>query len=138
MASCWKEQIQDGISWKAVVSSQAAKWVDPCTLDGGVEIPDDLRVRENSTALRNFLTGQTTIRYESWGTWMSDGYDPDQEIPEVMSPELREAFLNSSSAANMFHGLQRPYFIGPADRDIQVNDDGTATVCPSVIAKEEK
>lgn len=138
MASHWKEQISDGISWKAVVSSQAAKWVDPCTLDGGVAIPDDLRARENSTALRNFLTGQTTIRYEPWGTWMSDGYDPDQEIPEVMDTEFHEAFLNSSSAANMFRGLQRPYFIRPQDRDNNVNDDGTATFYPYLITKEEQ
>ena len=138
MASCWKEQIQDSISWKAVVSSQAAKRLDPCTLDGDVEIPDDLRARENSTALRNFLIGQTTIRYEPCGTWISDRYDPDQEIPEVMSPECSEAFLKSFSAANMFPGLQRPYVIGPADRDINVNDAGTATRYPYAITKEKK
>lgn len=138
MVSYWKKPITDGISWKAVVSSQAAKWVDPCTLDGGLEIPDDLRVAENSTALRDFLTGQTTIQYGPWGTWISDRYDPDQEIPEVMSAEFREAMSNASSGANTYQGLQRPYLIRPEDGDISVNDDGTATVYPSPKLKEEK
>ncbi|KAF6223830.1 hypothetical protein HO173_013161 [Letharia columbiana] len=125
IASYRKMQIKDGVSWKAVVSSQAAKWVDPCTLDRGVEIPDDLRARQSSRTLRDFVTGQTTIRYLPCGTWIWDEYDSDQEIPEVMSTETREAMLNASSAANTFHGLQRPYFITPYDGDINVNDDGT-------------
>ena len=138
MASYWKKQIKDGISWKAVVSSQAAKWVDPCTLDPGVQIPDDLRARENSTALRNFATGLTTIRYEPWGTWVSDGYDPDQEIPEVMSAEVREAMSSASLLTNTFQGLQQPHFMTVEDGDINVNDDGTATAYPSLKLREER
>ena len=138
MASYWKEPIEDGASWKAVVSSQAAKWVDPCTLDPGVEIPDDLRTREKSTALRDFFTGQTTIQYEPLGTWIYDRYDPDQEVPEIMSARFREAMLNASSAANLFHGLQRPHLIRPEEGAINVNDDGTATVYPSEELKKRK
>lgn len=138
MASHWKEPIKEGVSWKAVVSSQAAKWVDPCTLDPGVEIPDDLRTSEKSTALRDFFTGQTTIQYEPLGTWIYDRYDPDQEVPEIMSARFREAMLNASSAANLFHGLQRPHLITPGDGAINVNDDGTATVYPSEELKKRK
>lgn len=138
MASDWKKQIKDGISWKAVVSSQAAKWVDPCTLDPGVEIPEDLRARENSTALRNLVTGLTTIRYGPWGTWVSDNYDHDQEIPEGMTAEVREGMLSASSATNMFQGLQQPHFMAVEDGDINVNDDGTATAYPSLKLKQER
>lgn len=138
MASFGKQQIEDGVSWKAVVSSQAAKWVDPCTLDRGVEIPDNLHSRENSTALRDFLTGQTTIHYMPYGTWISDRYDADQEIPEIMSAEVHEGLLTSSSASNLFQGLQRPYFISKNDNDVNVNDDGTATVLTSQKLKGER
>ena len=138
MASYGKEPIKEGVSWKAVVSSQAAKWVDPCSLDPGVEIPDDLRIREKSTALRKFFTGQTTIQYEPLGTWIYDRYDPDQEVPEIMSARFHEAMLNASSAANLFHGLQRPHFITPQDGAINVNDNGTATVYSSVELRKKK
>ena len=138
MASYWKEPIKEGVSWKAVVSSQAAKWVDPCTLDPGVEIPNDLRTREKSTALRDFLTGQTTIQYEPLGTWIYENYDSDQEIPEIMSATFREAMLNASSAADLFHGLQRPHFITPQDGAINVNDNGTATVYSSLELRNRK
>lgn len=137
IASFSKVQIADGISWKAVVSSQAAKWVDPCSLSG-VVIPDDLRATGSSTALRNFLIGQTTILYGPWGTWRSDDYDAEQEIPEVMSIEDREAMLNASSRANDYPGLQRPHFMVPNEGDTNVNDDGTGRAYPALRFKKEK
>ena len=138
IASHGKQQIRDGVSWKAVVSSQAAKWVDPCFLDQGVEIPENLRARENSTALRNFVTGLTTIRYMPWGSWMGDRYDPDQEIPGVISAEFHELMSDASSRANGFQGLQRPHFMTPDDGDIIMNDNGSATSFSSRKMKQKK
>ena len=52
-------------TWKAVVSAQAAKWIDPCSLIE--EIPsnyNELHAEGNSKALLEFATGRTRIFYE--------------------------------------------------------------------------
>ena len=138
MASFRKKPIIDGTCWQAVVLSQAARWVDPCSLDEGVEIPDDLLLRENSTALRNFLTGRTAIQYGPRGTWTSDICDPDQERPQMMSEENREAMENAFLTGTLHQGLQRPYFMAPEDRDVTVNDDGSGMPFPSQKLKSKK
>ena len=137
-ASLKKKPIMDGTCRQAVILSQAVRWVDPCSLDEGVEIPNDLWLGENSTALRNFLTGRTTIQYEPWGTWTSDIRDPDQERPQMMSQEYREALENASSIGPLYPGLQRPHFMSPEDGDVSVNDDGSGRPFPSQDRKNTK
>lgn len=139
--SCWaamtsgsREQIKDGVSWKAVVSSQAAKQVDPVTLDPEVPIPDNL----HGSALRNFIVGLTTIRYLADGTWDPNMYGPHDEEPQVMSRGYRNAMEVAYSRNNGYPGLQRPHFMGPEDGDVVVNDDGTGSASPRAIMKYEK
>ena len=108
MTSKRRAQIEDCVSLKAVVSSQATKWVDPVLLEEGVSVPEEVRALGNATACRNFLTGLTTIQYEPYGTWQSDTYDHEQEIPYVMDSETKEIFDNAYSESHGFPGLQRP------------------------------
>lgn len=132
-----KEYIKEGTCWKAVVSSQAAKWIDPCTLDEDVAIPEELLEEGTSvTGFRNYLTGRLTIRYEPWGTWQSQQYDFDDERPVAVTEADRMVLGNAYSKAEGYPGLQRPYYISPADRDLIVNDDGNAR--PSRSAELEK
>ena len=138
MSSFHKKPIMDGTCRQAVILSQAVRWVDPCSLDEGVEIPNELSLGENSTALRNFLTGRTAIQYEPWGTWTSDICDPDQERPQMMSQEYREALENASFTGPLYPGLQRPYIMSPEDRDVIVNDDGSGRPFPSQDQKNKK
>ena len=138
MASFKKKPIVDGTCRQAVILSQAVRWVDPCSLDEGVEIPNDLLLGGSSTALRNFLTGRTTIQYEPWGSWTSDICDPDQERPQMMSQKYREAVENASSTGPLYPGLQRPYFMSPEDRDVIVNDDGSGRPFSSQDRKNKK
>ena len=138
MASFQKQPIMDRTCRQAVVLSQAVRWVDPCFLNEGMEIPNDLLLGGNSTALRNFLTGRTVIQYEPWGTWTSDICDPDQERPQMMSQAYREAVENASLTGPLYPGLQRPYFMPPEDRDVIVNDDGSGRPFPSQDRKNKK
>ena len=138
MASFQKKPIMDRTCRQAVILSQAVRWVDPCSLDEGVEIPNDLLSGGNSTALRNFLTGRTAIQYEPWGTWTSDIRDLEQERPQMMSQAYREAVENASLTGPLYPGLQRPYFMSPEDRDVIVNDDGSGRPFPSQDTKNKK
>ena len=138
MASSRKKPIVDGTCRQAFVLSQAVRWVDPCSLDEGVEIPNDLLLGENPTALRNFLTGRTAILYGPWGTWTSEFYDPDQERPQMMNEENCEAMENASITGTLHQGLQRPYVMGPEDRDVIINDDGSGRPFPSRNLKNKK
>ena len=138
MVSFKKRPIMDGTCRQAVILSQAVRWVDPCSLNEGVEIPNDLLSRGNSTALRNFLTGRTAIQYEPLGTWTSDICDPEQERPQMMSQAYREAVENASLTGPLYPGLQRPYFMSPEDRDVIVNDDGSGRPFPSQDIKNKK
>ena len=109
MTSKRRAQIEDPVSLKAVLSSQATKWVDPVLLQEGVSVPEEVRDPGNATACRNFLTGLTTVQYEPYGTWQSDTYDHEQEIPYVMDSETRKIFDDAYSESHGFPGLQRPY-----------------------------
>ena len=138
MASFHKKPIMDGTCRQAVILSQAVRWVDPCSLDEGVEIPNDLLLGGNPTALRNFLTGRTAIQYGPRGTWTSDICDPDQERPQMMSEGYRKAVDNSSLTGTLFPGLQRPYIMSPEDRDVIVNEDGSGRPFSSQDRKNKK
>lgn len=108
MTSKRRVQIKDHVSLKAVVSSQATKWVDPVLLQEGVSVPEEVREPGNATAYRNFLTGLTTIQYEPCGTWQWDIYDHEQEIPYVMDSDTEEILEEAYIQSHEFPGLQRP------------------------------
>ena len=105
----------DPVSWKAVVLSQATKWVDPCLLHEDAEIPDELTRTGNATALRNFFTGQTSIQYEPVGTWCSEMQDPDYETPSVVDDDGREILDDSLNMFRGYPGLQRPHHINGSE-----------------------
>ena len=111
MTSKRRAQIEDCVSLKAVVSSQATRWVDPVLLQEGVSVPEEVRDPGNATACRNFLTGLTTIQYEPYGTWQSETYDHEQEIPYPMDSETKKIFDDAYSESHGFPGLQRPCFM---------------------------
>ncbi|KAK4692500.1 hypothetical protein P7C71_g4722, partial [Lecanoromycetidae sp. Uapishka_2] len=111
LASDYKKPIRDGASWKAVVSAQAAKLVDPCILQSNQTIPESLKEKGVATKLRNHLTGLTTVCYEPWGAWYNDQYDRDEEIPEVINSGVREILEKDWTDHHGYPGLQRPYFV---------------------------
>ena len=109
MASRKRVQIEDHVSLKAVVSSQAAKWVDPVLLEEGVSVPAEVREPGNATAYRNFLTGLTTIQYEPYGTWQSETYGYELERPCVMDSDSKEILDEAYNESYGYLGLQQPY-----------------------------
>ena len=115
MASKKKAPIGDLVSLKAVVSSQASKWVDPVLLKEGVAVPEELMEPGNATAYRNFLTGLTKIHYEPCGTWQWETYDCEQERPCVVSPENKEILDEAYKESYGYPGLQRPYLMEEHD-----------------------
>ena len=119
LASNHKVQINDGASWKAVVSAEAAKLVDPCIFQSETAIPRELYEKGNATKLRNYLTGLTTICYEPWGTWLSDSYEPDEEAPEATNSWAREVLKQDAWSSWDHQGLQRPHFVPMHDLDVK-------------------
>ena len=115
MTSKRKVQIKDSVSLKAVVSAQAAKWVDPVLLQEGVSVPEEVREPGNATAYRNFLTGSTIVQYEPCGTWESETHDCEQERPHVMDSETEEILRNAYIESDGFPGIQRPCFVEEGD-----------------------
>ena len=111
MASRKRVQIRDHVSLKAVVSSQAAKWVDPVLLEEGVSVPEEVREEGNATAYRDFLTGWTRIQYEPYGIWQSETYGYEQEIPCVADSDSQEILDEAYNESYGYAGLQRPYFM---------------------------
>ena len=109
MASRKRVQIEDHVSLKAVVSSQAAKWVDPVLLEEGVSVPAEVREPGNATAYRNFLTGLTTIQYEPYGTWQSETYGYELERPCVVDSDSKEILDEAYNESYGYLGLQQPY-----------------------------
>ena len=109
MASKKRVQIEDRVSLKAVVSSQAAKWVDPVLLDEGVSVPEEVKQHGNATAYRNSLIGLTTIQYEPCGTWQSEVYGPEQETPYVVDSDSKEILDEAYYESYGYPGLQQPY-----------------------------
>lgn len=118
-ASDSKAQIEDVACWKAVVSAQAAKLVDPCIFQSEEAIPHDLYEKGNSTKLRNYLTGRTTICYEPWGAWLSEVHRPDEEAPDVTNSWARDVLKNDSWNHWGYQGLQRPHFVPKFDLDVK-------------------
>jgi len=118
LASDYKEPVEDGASWKAVVSAQAAKLVDPCIFTSEEATPLSLYEEVNATKLRNYLTGLTTVCYEPQGAWLSDPYDPDQEAPQIISSWARRVLDDDAYAHYGYQGLQRPYFVAKNDLDV--------------------
>ena len=111
MASRKRVQIEDHVSFKAVVSSQAAKWVDPVLLEEGVSVPEEVREPGNATAYQNFLTGLTMIQYEPYGTWQSETYGYEQERPCVADSDSKEILDEAYNESCGYSGLQQPFFI---------------------------
>ncbi len=130
MASTKKVQIEDRVSLKAVVSSQAAKWIDPVLLEADASVPEEVTQNSNATAYRNFLTGLTTIQYEPYGMWQSETYDHEQEIPYAVDSDAKEDLEDAYNASHGFPGLQRPYFVDDYD-------DGSYSF-PSAQKKQQK
>ena len=130
MASTKKVQIADHVSLKAVVSSQAAKWIDPVLLEADASVPEEVTQNGNATAYRNFLTGLTTIQYEPYGIWQSETYDYEQDIPCVVDSDAKEDLDAAYTASYGFPGLQRPYLVD--------EHDGSSCSFPSAQMKELK
>ena len=115
MASKKKAPIGDLVSLKAVVSSQASKWVDPVLLEEGVSVPEEIMKPGNATAYRSFLTGLTKIQYEPCGTWQWETRDYEHEIPCVVNPENKIILDEAYNESYGYPGLQRPFFIKEHD-----------------------
>lgn len=120
--SCWvtkacieRPHIGDPVCLKAVLSSQAARWVDPVQLEEGVSVQEEVGQDGSATAYRNSLIGLTKIQYEPYGTWLSDNCDDEQEIPQVMTAANRELLEEACQRSYGYPGLQRPYLVH--DRD---------------------
>ena len=110
-----RAHIEDPVSLKAVLSSQAARWVDPVLLEEDVSVPEEVTQHGSATAYRNSFIGLTTIQYEPYGTWQSDDYDDEQEIPQVVKADNREILAAAYEESFGFPGLQRPYLMNDKD-----------------------
>ena len=115
MASIKRVQIEDPVSLKAVISSQAARWIDPVLLEEGVSVPEEVRQDGSATAYRNSLIGLTTIQYEPYGTWQSDSYDDEQEKPHIVEADNKEILDEAYEESYEYAGLQRPYPVNDKD-----------------------
>jgi len=98
-----------------VVSSQAAKYVDPYLYHG----PQIDGVLEGTT-LREHVTGHVEKVYSSHGTWSEDKLDVDDDRP-VDGGETPRCMHSCCVGLNT---LPRPYEISAADGDVVLNDDG--------------
>ena len=110
-----RPQIGDPVCLKAVLSSQAARWVDPVLLEEGVSVEEEVRQDGSATAYRNSLIGLTKIQYEPYGTWLSDNRDDEQEIPQVVTAGNRELLEEAYEKSDGYPGLQRPYPVNDKD-----------------------
>ena len=115
MACTKRAHIENPVCLKAVLSSQAARWVDPVLLEEGVSVQEDVRQDGSATAYRNSLIGLTTIQYEPYGTWQSDNYNDEQEIPHVVEADNKELLDEAYEESYGFPGLQRPYPVNDKD-----------------------
>ena len=115
MACTKRAHIEDPVCLKAVLSSQAARWVDPVLLEEGVSVQEEVKQDDSATAYRNSLIGLTAIQYEPYGTWQSDYYDDEQEIPHVVEVDNRAILDQAYEESYGFPGLQRPYLVNDKD-----------------------
>ncbi len=143
-----QEPIRDRVCCKAVTKSQAAKRIDPFEFDGDLDLFNEQIIDSDGhaewkwkgTALRDLATGRASIVYESHGSWDSDTYDSDEDIPMLANGRYEDsATLDFSGRHSKYKGLQWPYFMrSDEDRDIIVNDDGKGRPFPSRKQKEKK
>ena len=115
MACTKKVQIEDPVCLKAVLSSQAVRWVDPVLLEEGVSVQEEVRHDGSATAYRNSLIGLTAIQYVPYGTWQSDNYDDEQEMPHVVESDNKAILDEAYEESYGFPGLQRPYLVDDKD-----------------------
>ena len=115
MACKKRAHIKDPVCLKAVISSQAARWVDPVLIEEGASVPEEFMQDGSATSYRNSLIGLTKIQYEPYGTWLSDDYDDEQEIPEVVHVDNRKILDDAYEEAYWYPGLQRPYLVDHRD-----------------------
>jgi len=143
-----QQPIRDRVCCKAVTKSQAAKRIDPFQFDGDLDLFNEQIIDSDGhaewkwkgTALRDLATGRASIVYESHGSWDSDTYDSDEDIPMLANGRYEDsATLDFSGRHSKYKGLQWPYFMrSDEDRDIIVNDDGKGRPFPSRKQKEKK
>ena len=110
-----RAHIKDPVCLKAVLSSQAAPWVDPVQLEEGMSVQEEVGQDGSATAYRNSLIGLTKIQYEPYGTWLSDNYDDEQEIPGILAADDRELLDEALQKSDGCPGLQRPYLVDDKD-----------------------
>ena len=110
-----RAHIEDPVCLKAVLSSQAARWVDPVLLEEDVSVPEEVTQDGSASAYRNSFIGLTAIQYEPYGIWQSDDYDDEQEIPQVVKADNRELLAAAYEESYGFPGLQRPYLVNDKD-----------------------
>ena len=115
MACAKRAHIQDPVCLKAVLSSQAARWIDPVLIEKSASIPEKFMQDGSATSHRNSLIGLTKIQYEPYGTWLSEDYDDDQEIPEIVSVNDKKILDDAYEEAYWYPGLQRPYLVDHRD-----------------------
>ena len=115
MACAKRAHIKDPVCLKAVLSSQAARWIDPVLIEKGASIPEEFMQDGSATSHRNSLIGLTKIQYEPYGTWLSEDYDDEQEIPEVVHVDNKKILDDAYEEAYWYPGLQRPYLVDHRD-----------------------
>ena len=115
MACAKRAHVKDPVCLKAVLSSQAARWIDPVLIEKGASIPEEFTQDGSATSHRNSLIGLTKIQYEPYGTWLSEDYDDEQEIPEVVNVNDKKILDDAYEEAYWYPGLQRPYLVDHRD-----------------------
>lgn len=110
-----------------VVSSQAAKYVDPYLYHG----PQISGIIEG-TALQEHVTGHVEKVYSSYGNWSEDNLDVDDDRPA----DGGETPVCLSSRCAGLNLLPRPYEVSVADGNPLVNDDGRRH--PPALSKDRQ
>lgn len=110
-----------------VVSSQAAKYVDPYLYHG----PQIAGILEG-TALQEHVTGHVEKVYSSHGNWSEDNLDVDDDRP-ADGGETPVCINSRCAGLNL---LPRPYEGSAANGDPLVNDDGRRH--PPALSKDRQ
>ncbi|MCJ1468173.1 hypothetical protein MMC07_006801 [Pseudocyphellaria aurata] len=110
------QYISNPFSRKAVITSQATKWIDPFYYFG----PNNL-LESSGTELRNAVVGYVSKAYGWQGTWSGDDLDEDEERPMLADWDDENYHPNNDWRGN----LQAPHYLGRYDDgDVTINDDG--------------
>ncbi|KAL2044481.1 hypothetical protein N7G274_003186 [Stereocaulon virgatum] len=108
--------VRNPYSRKAVVLSQAFKWVDPFVFEYDL-LSIDWNLK--GTALRDFATGRTAIAYKPFGTWLLDSYDEDEDLPTVANGLFEGVgSYDAYGQLKQYAGLQWPHQVQREDGDI--------------------